>query len=115
MSELARLCVYGSLKRGFGNNRLLQSATFVSPCTFKGTMYSMGGFPAVSLHGDTDIAGEIFEVDEATLHRCDQLEGHPDWYLRQKIETSSGPAWVYTQDADQQLSNLPIVKSGEWT
>lgn len=112
---LHRVATYGTLKRGFGNyNRLMQTAEFVGKCKFKGTMYSMGGFPAVSLHGDTDIHGELFDVDDETLDRLDQLEGHPRWYLRQKVDTSNGPAWVYTQDADQQLSNLPIVKSGIW-
>lgn len=109
-----RLMVYGTLKRGFGNNRLIEGAPFIADATIRGTMYSMGGFPAVSLHGDTDVHGEIFDVTDEQLARCDQLEGHPRWYLRQKVETSAGPAWIYTQDRDQQLSNLPIVKSGRW-
>jgi len=114
-----RVVVYGSLKRGFGNHRLLETAEFVGPCVFRGTMYSLGGFPAVSLHGDTQIVGELYDVDDATLSRLDGLEGfrghgERNWYEREKIETNKGPAWVYTQDADQQLSSYPIVKSGVW-
>ena len=40
---------------------------------------------------ETAIKGEVFEVDDATLARLDQLEGHPDWYTRTPITVAMIP------------------------
>ena len=36
-----KLFVYGTLKRGYGNNRLLREATFIGPAISKSAMYRM--------------------------------------------------------------------------
>lgn len=108
-----RVFVYGTLKRGFGNHRLLEGSTFVDEAITKGEMRSLGGFPGVTLHGNQQIHGEIYAVDDETMERCDRLEGHPRWYNRQIVETSKGPAWMYTLD-DSQMQQCPVVKDGTW-
>lgn len=108
------VAVYGTLKRGFGNHRLLEKSAFLKESKLKGTMYSLGPFPALSLHGNTDVHVEMYEIDEPTLQSLDRLEGHPSFYQRQKVHAGGLDAWVYTMDHDQELSNMPIVKSGNW-
>lgn len=114
MNTHIRVAVYGTLKAGHGNNYLLETAKFVSNARVKGTLYSLGGFPALSVHGNTDVLVELYDVDEPTLAQLDQLEGVPNFYQRNKIDSSEGPAWIYTMDHNDRLSSLPIVKSGEW-
>lgn len=110
-----RIFVYGTLKRGGGNWRyhLKGKAKFITEAQIHGTMYHLGGFPAISLHGDGNIHGEIFEVDDDTLASCDRLEGHPRWYVRTPVQTSRGPAEVYVMN---QLdgSDTRTIKDGIW-
>lgn len=106
--------VYGTLKKGFGNNHLLSGDTFVGEATTlpNFTMFSMGGFPGVSKEGETQIRGEIYEVSPSTLERLDRLEGHPNWYIREEVPTSLGRAWIYLQPANSRGGkNIP---SGIW-
>ena len=100
-TPLERVFVYGTLKRGFCNHDLLAKARFVdTPVTVK-----LYGFYAdrdvyaadeeipipYLFHdpapGDAAVAvqGEIYEVSPRTLARLDVLEGHPDWYERQRL------------------------------
>lgn len=108
--------VYGSLKKGFGNHRLLENSTLINEAVyFTGTMASLGGFPCVTQHGNTKIKGEMYEVDDKTLNLLDQLEQHPRWYERKKIHTSGGEAWVYFIDQPSYYEDgRRIVKSGNW-
>lgn len=93
MNELERthhVFVYGTLKLGYGNNRLLHDGVFVGPgITVRPfQMRTTPGFPVVfdvnaePLH---NIAGEVYEVNDEILSRLDQLEGHPRWYRRQEV------------------------------
>lgn len=105
--------VYGTLRRGFHNNHLLKDSEYVGDATIAGTMRSLGGFPCISLYGDYQIHGELFKVGPDVLAACDRLENHPTWYLRTKVETNKGPAWVYVIE-DERYSQYPVVKSGKW-
>lgn len=97
--------VYGTLKQGFGNHRVIQAeatqfvgnAVTVRPYNMKD-----GGFPAVlDTNAGHPIKGELYEVDDATLKRLDFLEGHPDLFERREISVdieNSGvhqTAWLY--------------------
>lgn len=108
-----KVFVYGTLKRGFPNASILEYCEFISNAVVRGLMRSLGPFPAVSLHGDNQIKGEIYAVDDATMAHLDRLEGVPSFYQRDKVETSAGPAWIYTID-DQKINQHPIIKGGNW-
>lgn len=108
--------VYGSLKKGFHNHRLLEGSKLLNDKVFfSGTMASLGGFPCVSKQGNTKIVGEMYEVDDLTFGNLDALEGHPAFYERERIHTSEGEAWVYfIEDQSYYADPSRIVKSGDW-
>lgn len=114
--------VYGTLRDGHYNNRLLDTSTKLSMVKLNGkaTMYSNGGFPILSFAetgNETEIVGELYEVpDQQAMARLDSLEGYPRWYNRteRQFTTAEGDtvtAWIYHQD---QIFDLPVVKSGDW-
>lgn len=80
--------VYGTLKDGFSNNRLLSAADFVGRgCTVKPyVMMDTGGFPVVFQEtAKANVAGEVYEVDGQTLKALDRLEGHPSFFERREV------------------------------
>lgn len=106
--------VYGSLKRGFPNSFLLRDSEFQGLDTIRGTMYSLGAFPAVTKEDTNLILGEVYEVDDATLERLDMLEGHPRFYCREEVTTGGRVrAWVYLLPQDK-LGHSVKVESGVW-
>lgn len=93
--------VYGTLRKGFGNNVLLDESDFLGDAITVGA-YSMyeQGIPYVSPIGEQRIYGEVYSVGGDTLAQLDSLEGHPDWYNRRQIAVllESGEtiqAWLY--------------------
>lgn len=93
--------VYGSLKNGYGNNRLLQSSEYcgqditssadfkmISLCSFPGVIHSENGF---------HISGELYRVNDKTLQSLDRLEGNGSFYKRElvKLKGFDEDAWMY--------------------
>jgi gamma-glutamylcyclotransferase (GGCT)/AIG2-like uncharacterized protein YtfP len=98
--------VYGSLKQGFHNHRLLEigqsrllgDAVSLAP---EYAMLDLGSFPGL-IEGDQRVTGELYEVDTHTFNRLDHLEGHPHMYTRHErrfrmLDDSKEvhTAWVY--------------------
>lgn len=113
---MAKVFVYGSLMSGLLNSKLLSASKllgeFTTPPKYK--MFDLGLFPCVVRGGDTAIKGEIYEVDGYTLDRLDALEGHPDFYRRQAIQTDHGTTWVYLYAHDIQCLGSVRVPNGDW-
>lgn len=115
-----KVAVYGSLKRGFGNHRLIEGQTFINNGFTMNdgyTMYSLGAFPGVVEDGDSDIQVELYEVDDAGLERLDRLEGHPTFYCRKQVnivgrDDSVHYAWMYIYQGE--TGGLPLVATGDW-
>jgi gamma-glutamylcyclotransferase (GGCT)/AIG2-like uncharacterized protein YtfP len=97
--------VYGTLKKGFGNHRLLAASEFLGEARTAQSyaMYSTGVPIVVKNEAISPIQGELYRIDEATLVTLDSLEGHPDWYRRELVDVivfgengeRSEKAWVY--------------------
>lgn len=94
---MALLAVYGTLKRPYGNHRLIVDAKlpFVGTAitNSSGFMMEGGGFPIVYEGEDEQMGDRIFVElyrfeDEDQITRIDNLEGHPDWYTRKPFEFS---------------------------
>lgn len=95
-----RVFVYGSLKQGRGNHRLLEKSKFLGRCYIEGphVMVSLGGYPGLVREeslASRKIVGEVYQINEETLQSLDWLEGHPRYYERKKVETPFKNAWVY--------------------
>ncbi len=79
--------VYGTLKKGFGNHRLLSGAVFLGQAVTE-EFYALyvSGIPFVIRDKQvSSIHGEIYLVGQAMLKDLDNLEGHPGWYKREQI------------------------------
>lgn len=115
--EKILVAVYGTLKKGGFLHMILNKEKFLGEITFKGTMVDLRSFPAVVLQGDTDIHAELYEIDKAMLSRLDVIEGYPNFYNREQIETKFGKAWVYTQpqlSKREEFVKERTIKSGNW-
>lgn len=72
-----RVFVYGTLKRGFRNHRFLERATFLGEAYTVARYHMLDGhFPVLrdTGPGRMQIAGELYDVDERTLVKLDDLE-----------------------------------------
>lgn len=81
--------VYGTLKEGFGNHRVLSSSRKVGEAITCSDSYSMidGGFPTVVLGGKFHVKGELYEVvDERVMRNLDMLEGVPTLFDHHKTQ-----------------------------
>ena len=88
--------VYGTLKKGLGNHRVLEGATYLGTASTEPTftLLHLGGFPGIIRGGETAVQGELYLVTSQTMmDRLDRLEGHPTFYERQPItvQPSDGP------------------------
>ena len=113
--------VYGTLKRGWGNNVIIHDQEFLGnaiTCDSKFQMYSLGGYPGV-VAGEEYIHGEVWSVDDVAFARCDRLEGNPTFYKRKQIKvfirdsndvTTCRKVWIYIYQGD--VSNRQPIK--EW-
>jgi len=100
------VAVYGTLKRGFGNNYLLRNAKYkgFGITSEVGLLYDVG-FPYFVpeeyvqdeklLDVVKPVQVEIYEVDKITLNSLDFLEGYPNHYDRKLINIRK-----FTIDAD---------------
>jgi gamma-glutamylcyclotransferase (GGCT)/AIG2-like uncharacterized protein YtfP len=85
-----RVFVYGTLKRGYPNNPLLEGSEFLGEAVTVPT-YKMvrTSFPVIMPDpSGKPVSGEIFTVDDATLARLDQLEREGRSYDRVMIDAT---------------------------
>jgi gamma-glutamylcyclotransferase (GGCT)/AIG2-like uncharacterized protein YtfP len=106
--------VYGTLKRGYGNNRILASSQFVEEATTEPDYLVVdSGFPIAVYRSPYQelrlpIQGEIYEVNsEAVLARLDALEGNGRFYTRQRRVINGRTCWIYELDQGNVRSAVP--------
>lgn len=103
--------VYGTLKSGgqvrgldlFGDHAEIQGKAKTTYPDYH--MHDLGAFPAVS-RGEHFIQGEVWKVSLYAESRIDDIEGYggedsQNMYNKEKVQTSLGPAYMYTMDIDQ--------------
>lgn len=102
-NQLHTVAVYGTLKAGRGNHSLLaDSYALGEGATTEKYPLIQSGIPY--LVSDTGVGHhvtvEVYRVTRDTLSRLDGLEGHPNWYVRRKLNVrldkgGTVTAWVY--------------------
>jgi gamma-glutamylcyclotransferase (GGCT)/AIG2-like uncharacterized protein YtfP len=108
--------VYGTLLRGERNHGLLVHARLVGPAATEPRfeLIDLGAYPGMTADGQTAIRGELYEVDDRTLARLDELEGHPRYYRRETIALDDGrAAHAYVLPAAE-TEGCPPIASGDW-
>ena len=114
------LAVYGTLKKGFPNHHFIGDSEFLGEhVTEPGyTMYSLGGFPAVVLGGETPIHTEVYKVSSLrNLQNIFMLEGYKprgerNMYEVHMIDTPYGKAGIFYMK--QVNPNYRQIKTGIW-
>lgn len=109
------LAVYGTLKKGFHNHRLIEHCKFIGEYETLPifTMYSLGPYPAVVHHGNTSITVEIYKIEtESLAKKLDALEGYPRLYTKEIIHTEVGDLVIYL--FNQPINGYKIIESGKW-
>lgn len=118
--------VYGTLKRGYGNNRILQqspTAQFIEEgvTEAKFNLYHLGGFPGVTENGETAIHGEIWEVsDDYTKQRLDMLEGYrkdaptEGLYNKKTIKVNDKDVNIYILNRTNYITETNKITTGKW-
>lgn len=113
-----RVAVYGSLRKGLHNNRLLRNAKFLGEAYTvpEFQLVSLGSFPAVT-SGQTAVKVEVYQVDKDTMQDLDWLEGYrgddqSNFYDKELIDTPYGKSYIYTMRGCNRHSS--VVESGDW-
>ncbi len=115
------IAVYGSLRKGMGNHRVLGDAIllgdFGTPPLYN--MFSCGGsYPGITENGETSIKMEVYEASEAVNKSVERLESYVkgreehNHYNKVMIDTPWGTAGTYIYN--HSTARLPRVESGDW-
>lgn len=114
-----KLFVYGTLKTGHGNNRLVADGEFLGDAITESPFVLFNcGFPMMVAFTEDAIKfpllpvmGEVWKINDDQLRRVDALEGHPNWYNRQPISVllNDGVEHVHTYIMPEWV-NRPLCK-----
>ena len=110
------LAVYGTLKRGQGNHRVLPEGSVLLGTTrlLGWVMYDLGAYPTIVPSEDKrdSVFVEVYEVPD--LVSTDYLEGYPNHYDRKKVDVKLvGEVWVYFMHSVPKRARNRIT-SGIW-
>lgn len=85
-----KVFVYGTLLKGENLNSFLNDSPFIGYGFTQGVLFDLGYYPGIK-EGHDHFYGELYEVNDQTLHQLDQLEGYyeknPDQslYIRTEV------------------------------
>ncbi|HEY5311073.1 MAG TPA: gamma-glutamylcyclotransferase family protein [Pirellulales bacterium] len=109
--------VYGSLKRGQPNHRLLMDAEFLGHGRTEPlfALYCLGPYPAMVRESTGPIAveGELYRISAGLLAELDQFEARGDLYERQLLPID-GPGGGQSQRAWAYLYLRPLASARRW-
>lgn len=114
-----KVFVYGTLKKGHGNHRLLRGSQQLGRCYVEGPfkLHDLGAFPAVVRAEEVGrVFGEVYLINTEVLASLDLLEGYPTFYTREKVATPHGKAWMYYLNPRSMRHDqrLPEIEGGVW-
>lgn len=111
--------VYGTLKTGYGNNRLLTNCKKMGDAITKDSSYKLYdcGFPYMT-EGDGKVVGEFYEVDQEALDNLDWLEGVKSGHYERRIITVEGihpwydeyQCWAYFASEHVKQTRIPQLE-----
>lgn len=87
-----KVFVYGTLKKGFGNHRLLSEFPLEKEGILEDHIIYDAGFPVAVPNEGTKVVGEVYDIGDCvqTLQNLDYLEGEGRMYIRTKVTLNDG-------------------------
>ena len=111
------LFVYGTLKKGHSNHRLIENASYIGEDKTRENycMINLGHFPAtLEREKMSSIKGEMYLANGDLLQTLDKFEGK--WFYRKKVLFESGKsAYTYFISPETIKKKYPVIKNGNWT
>jgi gamma-glutamylaminecyclotransferase len=118
---MPKIFVYGTLKTGQINHRLLcdprgSSRIVPLPATAPGIVLHAGPHYPLAIRGQGQAIGEVYTITESVLKKLDVLENHPDDYHREitPVIVINGHrllVWIYLHN---QAYHYPKITTGLW-
>jgi gamma-glutamylcyclotransferase (GGCT)/AIG2-like uncharacterized protein YtfP len=105
------LFIYGTLMPGLRLEAEMHGARLMGPAQVLGRLVDVGRYPGF-LHGEGQVTGEVYEVDDAHLARLDGVEDMvpgdraASQYWREEVTVLSGP--VQGQTVQTYVYNGPV-------
>lgn len=103
--------VYGTLMKGELHHSTIAHARFLRQAETRPEfeLVQIDYYPALLPEGAHRVVGELYEVDDLTLQRLDQLEEVPAYYERRTIELADGSyAFAYVMPRERAPASSPI-------
>jgi gamma-glutamylcyclotransferase (GGCT)/AIG2-like uncharacterized protein YtfP len=103
--------VYGTLMKGELHHTSISHARFVRAAETlpEYELVQIDYYPAMLKGGASRIMGELYEIDDQTLARLDELEEVPHYYERVAIKLADGTeAQTYVMPRDRANKSSPI-------
>jgi gamma-glutamylaminecyclotransferase len=103
--------VYGTLMKGELHHTSMAHARFVRTAETEPAydLVQIDYYPAMIAGGNARVHGELYEVDDQTLARLDDLEEVPTYYERQPITLADGTlAHTYVMPRERAVGARPI-------
>lgn len=117
------LFCYGTLRRHEPNHFYLTSAKCIAEQAWThGRLYRVDWYPALVPGGEKLVYGELYQIDDDTLERIDELEGYEEGRennefqrIKQTVffDRGSVEAYVYVYTS-QQAKSCPLVVRNDW-
>lgn len=115
------IAVYGTLRKGCSNNKVLGDSDYVGTFESKPifNMFSVSeSFPALKLSGQTSVLFEVYKASDEILKNVDELEGYNkdnkslSMYDRKRIFTPYGESYFYIFEGT--TNGMNKINSGDW-
>jgi gamma-glutamylcyclotransferase (GGCT)/AIG2-like uncharacterized protein YtfP len=111
--------IYGSLRRGAARpmSTSFPSSKFVADAKVSGRLFDLGPYPGLLLDESASlVTGEVYEVDDETLHQLDDFEASSH-YVRKQVAISfldqRRMGWTYAPGPEF-YSPETLITSGDW-
>ena len=90
---------------------------FVADAKVSGSLYDLGTYPGLLLDDSNSLViGEVYEVDDETLSKLDDLESSSHYWRKQvkiSLGNQSRKCWIYAPNPEA-FSRRTLITSGDW-
>ncbi|MCB1674597.1 MAG: gamma-glutamylcyclotransferase, partial [Pseudomonadales bacterium] len=119
-----KVFVYGTLLKGMVRANVLSASGLIDHGFIEASLHDLGDYPSISSSNDSEVFGEIYEINAETLSILDNIEGFcPEYvqqslYIRRQVMVKgitmncNHDAWTYFFNGE--LSNKNIITCGDY-